>query len=178
MGTYTLVFLPLDGRLSWPEDPAAAWAALPPREYLSARGARPAARSDCDAVTGIQILRGPRFAHRGLGDDREQQAGQLSVSSKQGTSDFVIGAHALRSGVLLGRYDRCDNAGLSVLSDHRVSRVHLLLLEIDEVVYAIDTASTNGVWLDGAGARHRSLDASASLELGDALAHVAWSPRR
>lgn len=201
LGTYALLFLPLDGRLSWPLDPLEAWHALPPRDYTTptepgdassgaqatpsggVTGPLPAPSGEApgaqpvptNGATGVQILRGPRFARRGLGG-AERQRGQLSVRSADGTSSFVLGAHALRSGVLLGRYDRCDNAGLSVLSDHRVSRVHLLLLEIDDALYAIDTASTNGVWIRGSGIRHRCLDARQTLELGSRLAHVTWSP--
>ena len=46
---------------------------------------------------------------------------------------------AIRDGILLGRYARCDGAGL--LDDPSMSRVHALLLCIDDTVLVVDTAS-------------------------------------
>ena len=49
--------------------------------------------------------------------------------------------------MLLGRYERCDTAGLPVLANPSLSRVHLLVIELDGALYAVDTASKNGSWL-------------------------------
>jgi hypothetical protein len=68
------------------------------------------------------------------------------VQSEDGQTSLPLGATAARRGVLLGRYERCDAAGLPVLSDAALSRVHLLLLELEGALYALDTASTNGSW--------------------------------
>jgi hypothetical protein len=61
---------------------------------------------------------------------------------------MLVGQEAARQGVLLGRYDRCDGAGLPLLAHHSLSRVQLLVIEVGGTLYAIDTASRNGSWLD------------------------------
>ena len=155
-----------------------AWRALPPRTYIEEE--RPAPRHSGGPpdplATGVQVIRGARFAHRGLADADDVRVGQLTVRSQRGSTSFVLGAKALRGGVLLGRYDRCDNAGLPVMSDHRISRVHVLLIRIDEAVYVVDTASTNGIWHNGKELRHRRLEFGDELEIGSRLAWITWSP--
>lgn len=66
----------------------------------------------------------------------------------------------LRAGVLIGRYPRC---ALQARDDERLSRVHLLLVEVDGEVLAIDCASSNGTRLN-----QLPLDAAA-LHHGDVL---------
>ena len=64
-----------------------------------------------------------------------------------------MGAGATRQGVLLGRYERCDTAGLPVLANPSLSRVHLLVIEMGGALYAVDTASKNGSWVGSAAVR-------------------------
>ena len=84
---------------------------------------------------------------------------------------MAVGRRALRAGILLGRSDRCD--GDVLLSDPYVSRVHLLIVELAGRLYAIDTASKNGVFDRGSGERVRLLEAGSKLSLS-ALASVEW----
>ena len=58
-----------------------------------------------------------------------------------------IGTDALASGVLLGRYTRCD--GTDALDDPSLSRVHALLLHVDNQLVVIDTSSSNGMRVVG-----------------------------
>lgn len=76
--------------------------------------------------------------------------------------------------MLFGRYERCDNDGLTVLSNGRISRVHMLLIEIANRVYAIDAASTNGIWVDGQERRVVPLKVGRQWMLGDKLAWMEW----
>ncbi|MBX2797688.1 MAG: FHA domain-containing protein [Myxococcales bacterium] len=184
VGSYALVILPLEPHRRWPLDPKKAWEQLPERRYTRETpggGTRGAQQSEVLAAfavpgtTGVQVVRGPRFAEIDLEGSSEQRVGRLEVRSPRGRSSLVLGQRALQGGVLLGRYDRCDNAGLPVLSDHRISRVHLLFLSVAGQVFVIDTASTNGVWSDNTVVRHRRLGAQEQLELGSELAHVSWS---
>ena len=87
---------------------------------------------------------------------------------------------SLAQGVLLGRYPRCDNDRLdpfNVLANPNISRVHVLLLEIDGAVYALDTASSNGMWLLGHEARVIPLGDAATFSLCDGLVRATWSAR-
>jgi hypothetical protein len=77
--------------------------------------------------------------------------------------------------VLLGRYDRCDTAGLPVLIDPALSRVHLLVLELDGALYGIDTASRNGSWSGADRVRATRLLPGLRLSLAG-KATVEWRP--
>jgi hypothetical protein len=99
--------------------------------------------------------------------------GELIVRSDAGRVALRLGARAARQGVLLGRYARCDTAGLPVLSNPSLSRVHLLLVELDGVLYAVDTASTNGSWLDSRALRSVRMQPGVRVRLADD-ATVEW----
>lgn len=181
VGAYVVLFLPLDGRLAWPTDPLEAWAGLPERVYTGAprsasraRPARLAARPAGPDVTAVQRLPGPRRLAHGLRAG-EAPLGELTVTSKHGQLTVAVGPAAARAGVLLGRYARCDNAGLAVLETNGVSRVHLLVLDVDGALYAIDTGSTNGVHIGGSAVRSHPLAFGDEVELGHKLGVVRWS---
>lgn len=180
VGRYAIVIVPTQAVRQWPSDPLAAWQALPPRTYepeaVAQRRVLPEGYRRDPHITAVQVLGPPQFAQRDLADGDTRSAGRLTVTSKRGEAEFVIGARALAAGVLLGRYQRCDNADLPVLSDHRISRVHLLLLTVGSTLYGIDTASTNGVWFERERFRHRVLSQGDTVEFGSKLAFVKWSP--
>lgn len=169
-GRYTVILFPVDEHASWPDDAREAWASVPPRTYQ--RQERERIRPRRTDTTAVQIVDGPSFVRLARGS--EGRLGLLRVASSRGGSAFAIGERAARAGVLLGRYDRCDNAGLQVLDDPNVSRVHLLVIELDGTLYAIDTGSTNGVRHAGQPFRERALGAHDVLELGLGLAEVEW----
>jgi hypothetical protein len=119
---------------------------------------------------------GPVQARREMLQEGEEPLGKLVLHSAEGSGTILLGASALRQGVLLGRADRCDNLGLGALTSDHISRVHLLLVEIEGVRYAVDTASTQGV--------SRAMDPLqiSRLEYGEELvmavnrATVRWLP--
>ena len=89
----------------------------------------------------------------------------LVITGPAAQSTITVGEHALREGVLLGRYARCDNGA----SDHAdsLSRVHALLLQTDDRLLVIDTASTFGTRMaSGLDARVFELIGPTELELG------------
>ncbi len=104
----------------------------------------------------------------------EAPYGELLITSSRGVATVILGHRAAQSGILLGRSRRCD-AG-RVLADRTISRVHLLIIEIAGVLYAIDTASSNGVFDHDARERASRLEPGISLTLGD-VATVEWSAR-
>ena len=124
--------------------------------------------------TLVQPFAGPSRARRSLLAEDEKALGALRVRSEQGVSTIIVGPAAAREGVLFGRYERCDNDGLTVLSNGRISRVHMLLIEIAGRVYAIDAASTNGIWVDGQERRVVPLKVGRQWMLGDKLAWMEW----
>ena len=89
------------------------------------------------------------------------------------TSTHAVWSDQLERGILVGRDDRCSHGGLD---EGNLSRVHLVLLSVDDEVWAIDTASTNGTRvLDGPPFRQLLLCGETHLLLADALS-LRWSP--
>jgi len=184
-----LLLFPTGGATeTWPEDPDAAWSRIPDRRYVekvpvdTGRAAAPAVRAyavapahaDSGAATLVTTSAGPAFPSLTL-EESEPARGELLVSSCFGRVAVRLGAQAARRGVLLGRYDRCDTAGLPVLSDSTLSRVHLLVLEIDGGLYGIDTASRNGSWCGGERVRAVRIQPGLPLSLAG-RATVEWRP--
>lgn len=171
----------------WPEDPEAGWKRIPPRLYLDeveteAKSAEWEADSDkawevdvlpgaSSAPTLVHNVAGPQMAVHELVDESEKPLGELLIMSKRGAATVVLGQSSVQAGILLGRSRRCD-AG-RVLSDRTISRVHLLIIEIAGVLYAIDTASSNGVFEDDAQERATRLEPGSSISLSD-VAIVEW----
>jgi len=174
----------------WPEDPDVAWRMIPERAYLERESADPARwlvpaggarqvvpqvqQAGHSGTTLVDSFPGPAFASwvlQGCGPAR----GEIVVRSASGKVSLPVSVNAARQGVLLGRYERCDTAGLPVLSSDRLSRVHLLVIEIDGVLYALDTASTNGSWLPTGPLRTARVEPGRPIMLaGDAS--VEWRP--
>src|SRR6059058_3128053 len=94
------------------------------------------------------------------------QAGDL-------TSTHAVWSDQLERGILVGRDDRCSHGGVE---EGNLSRVHLVLLSVDDEVWAIDTASTNGTRVyNGQPFRQLLMTGEAQLVLADALA-LRWAP--
>lgn len=119
---YVIFVLPLGDPTDWPADAYDAWSIVPERVYLREAGPRD---------TGMML------ALRDVAGVIELAGGILAV-----------GSDTLRDGLLLGRYLRCDGARY-IDDDIQLSRVHLLLLEVDGTLLAIDTASIHGVRVAG-----------------------------
>ena len=99
---------------------------------------------DRDARDPFASLR-PREVSRqvsGHFEAREAIAGRLSASTPFGARETAFGSSALQSGVLVGRADRCD----LVIPVNTVSRVHAVLLQLEDGLWIMDAGSTNGIW--------------------------------
>lgn len=189
--SFAVFLLPTGGSDDpWPEDPDAAWARIPARVYLEHESADPTrwlvpaggARKVLPQVqqggdperTLVDSFPGPSFVSwvlEGSGPAR----GEVVVQSAAGKVSLPVSVSAARQGVLIGRYDRCDTAGLPVLSSHKLSRVHLLIVEIEGVLYALDTASTNGSWLPTGRFRAARIEPGLPIVLAR-HASVEWHP--
>jgi hypothetical protein len=131
-------------------------------------------RVDPGSATLVPSFPGPVMASLDMvGSDTPR--GELVVTSPAGRASLRLGARAIEQGVLLGRYERCDTAGLPMFADHSISRVHLLVIQIDGALYAIDTASMNGTWQGGLSVRSAKLLPGTVLRLA-CHATVEWRP--
>lgn len=179
-GGYVVLALPLGDPTDWPEHAEDAWAMLPERVYFDELAPRPdgsalhaRAPARAPGITMVVRTRGPRDTAAGLVEHGEV-AGQLVITGPAAQSSITVGERALGEGVLLGRYERCDSGA----SGHApsLSRVHALLLQTDERLLVIDTASTFGTRMaNGRDARVFELIGPTELELGhDTRARWCW----
>lgn len=181
-----LLFPTETGRETWPEDPDEAWARVPPRAYAEASPAEPGrwlararltvdppAPAPSDSTLALTFP-GPMLPSA-TPDEAGPARGEVYVSSPRGRARLRIGMREARQGVLLGRYQRCDGGGLPLLDDASLSRVHLLLIELDGTLYAIDTASKNGSWCGTRRIEAEPLHPGIALTLARDV-QVEWRP--
>ncbi len=183
-----LLFPTGPGTPAWPENADAAWSQVPERRYVekspaeSARGPAVGVRSrsldppppELRATTLVNTWAGPVFPTLEA-DESDPARGELLIASTSGRAAVRLGPRAAHRGVLLGRYDRCDTTGLPVLIDAGLSRVHLLVVELGGVLYAVDTASKNGSWCGAEAVRAMRLHSGLGISLGG-KATVEWRP--
>ncbi|NVB79563.1 MAG: FHA domain-containing protein [Kofleriaceae bacterium] len=171
---HSLFIMPIGDPSDWPKSGNDAWGMLPERVYFDElrgdpKGSltnMPKARVQNARTHTSMIFRtlGPRDTGMGL-VDRGDIAGTLDIAGPKQHGTLSLGDQALRDGVLLGRYVRCDGAAL--LDDPSLSRVHVLLLHVDDALLAIDTASRNGSHLPGQrNARVIAVERDTELHLG------------
>lgn len=160
IGSYVIFLLPTGPHVKpWTHEADETWRGfaprnqeiLPPPQPLKSRAA-PGANAVRLATITIQ--------------SSSPQAGDL-------TSTHAVWSDQLERGILVGRDDRCSHGGLE---EGNLSRVHLVLLSVDDEVWAIDTASTNGTRVfSGPPFRQMLLTGETHLVLADALA-LRWAP--
>jgi hypothetical protein len=189
-GRYALFMLVTGDPTAWPDAAEDGWDCIPERVYFAEHAARPerwrqrAARQRRSGggtgparSTVVQTMRGPARLRASLLEDGEAPAGTLHMRAARATQSLSVGRRALTEGLLLGRYDRCDGDGPAVLTDPQISRVHLLVVQVQDRVYAVDTASTNGIGRRGERPKRVvALDPGTELVLGEDLGAVVWEP--
>ncbi len=160
VASYVLFLLPTGPALKpWAGDADATWRGFAPRdqEILPAPQAlksRAAPSAGSVRLATITI------------SSNSPQAGDL-------TSTHAVWSDQLERGILVGRDDRCSHGGVE---EGNLSRVHLVLLSVDDEVWAIDTASTNGTRAyNGPPFRQLLLTGETHLVLADALS-LRWAP--
>lgn len=137
--------------------------------------------SDAGAArTTFTIVDGPQRAGAGLLDRNEALYGTLTISARDRSEHLLVGRRAASHGILLGSYDRCDDACLAHVADVGISRVHVVVVLHKEKLYAIDAASTNGCFAQRSGRRVKLRIAKLSplfeLLLADDRARLRWDP--
>jgi hypothetical protein len=176
-GGYTLFILTLGDPTDWPASASDAWSMLPERVYFDeiescAAGSLPRIKLPRPDVhqTFITRTHGPRDT--GMRLAQGDAAGTLEIIGPHRRLAMTIGHIALRDGVLLGRYGRCD-ATDATGEDNSLSRVHALLLHIGDRLILIDTASSNGTHVAGAVSRVTVLEQDTEVLLGKKT-RVRW----
>jgi hypothetical protein len=184
-GGYALFIMPLGDATDWPGDASQAWQFLPERVYFDELEKSPMGSirrapkisqppSLANAITHRSLIirtHGPRDTSDGLVESGDL-AGTLELIGPRSHGTIRIGHDELRDGVLIGRYARCSNAQLA--DDPSLSRVHALLIQVDDAIIAIDTASLNGTReANQPKARLIQLLGDTELVLGTAT-HARW----
>jgi hypothetical protein len=156
VGGYALFIMPLGDPTDWPASAHDAWTFLPERVYFDELDKNPLGSVNrvpprpqqlptlSTSITHRSLIirtHGPRDTSDGLVESGDI-AGTLELIGPRNRGTIRIGHGELRDGVLIGRYARCNNAQLA--DDPSLSRVHALLLQIEDAIVAIDTASLNG----------------------------------
>jgi len=176
VANHAIFVLPVGDPTDWPMRATDAWDMLPERVYFDEMTCRPegsltAMPLNTQRKSMVYRTHGPRETGVGL-VQRGDSAGTLEVIGQSKYGRLAIGDQALRDGILLGRYARCDGAAL--LEDQQMSRVHAMLLQIDDALMVIDTASRNGTYLPGQpAARVIPVTPAADIQLGK-YTRIRW----
>lgn len=171
---------------SWPESPLQAWLSIPKRVYLEdrtnlAEGSevrQPPSRpvSLQSNATLVSVLPGPSQLNVGnLLRDGEPQVAELRIDVPGSTTRVPVGSSAIASGILFGRNGTPQTAPPAVPVE-RLSRAHLLIVDVSGRVFACDTASQGGVYRgldEGERVRVCSLDVHRTVYLGSHT-RVTW----
>jgi FHA domain-containing protein len=166
---YALFMLPLGDPSDWPAKPEDAWSMLPERVYFDelercAEGSLTKLPQPGRRTSTIVRTHGPRDTGVRLVSSGSA-AGTLEMRGAHTGGYVDVGQQELADGILLGRYPRCNGAGFS--DDPSLSRVHALLIQIDETLLLVDTSSRNGSRLRGHDdARVIEVAGETELELG------------
>lgn len=181
LGSYCLMLLPISpGAAPWPFDAEEAWSGLSKPVLRDWRGMNVHEELRChqryhhspDFASQVTLL--PAVTHMGpesVSDDSDV-IGTLTFENNAGRQIHDVTREELTVGLLVGRYERCQARTGSILEREAISRVHMLLLEDDDEVFAVDTASTNGTTFDGSVARFAALPDNCLIELG--AGNIVW----
>ncbi len=175
----------------WPDKAEDAWSCLPERVFVEERlavGSLPRAlpirepaggKERLGRTTLVRVLEGPTHV-ASLGSD-ETPCGRVRLVSHGTRRALAIGQETLRRGILVGRYERCHSQRGMPIADERVSRVHLMIVELAGKVCAIDLGSSNGSFaldaVDGCAVALRAalMADGQRIGLAGAATTVAWT---
>jgi hypothetical protein len=139
---------------SHPDPPASVYElpAHPYRQAPDARMARPYERpqlvSRITLMPAAAALGEPRPAADGLHDEYA-----LELESAAGVARVGVRREEIERGFFVGRSERCEDPRLRGVLSAAISRVHLLIIRVDDRIIAYDVASTSGTRFAGHGVR-------------------------
>lgn len=174
---YAMFMLAVGDPSDWPAKPEDAWGMLPERVYFDeldrcAEGSFTKLPTPGRRTSTLVRTAGVRDTSVGLVKRGTAAAGTLELRGSHTGGYLEVGQQELTDGILLGRYPRCNGAGFS--DDPSLSRVHALLIQIDDTLLVVDTSSRNGSRLRGSDdARVIEILGETELELGSHT-RVRW----
>lgn len=126
--------------------------AHPYREAPNARMPRPYERpqlvSRITLMPAAAALGERRPASDGLHDEYA-----LELESATGVARVGVTRDDIERGFFVGRSERCEDPRLRAVLSPAISRVHLLIIRVDDRIIAYDMASTSGTRFSGHGVR-------------------------
>ncbi|MFC1612111.1 FHA domain-containing protein, partial [Myxococcota bacterium] len=178
IGSYAVMLFPRGNDPDiWPDHPEGLFDTLVHARVVGPQGGGPKQKAAClvrdeermgTVITKIGAPALPRRHRTADGPLPDDAWAVLTMSGGSRHALFPLTEKQLERGVLLGRYDRCEVETIGLWANEMVSRVHLLLLKEGETVLAIDTASSNGTFINGAPFDVVVLPDDAILELAQA----------
>lgn len=188
---YALLALVTGDPTDWPEAAEDAWACVPERVFVEEQLAvgsaprrlpfgEPSALDRLGRTTVVRVLEGPTHVSALASD--EAPCGHLRVVTRGTRRALSVGHDILRRGLLVGRYERCHSQQGTPITDERVSRVHLMIVQLAGRVCAIDLGSSNGSFaLDAADGKPVALRAAPLADgqrigLAGSDVTIAWQP--
>jgi hypothetical protein len=141
---YTFFCLPTGIGPWWDRNADDPWASMPPRRHRRVEPVEPAP----DA----------------------RRAGMVELAWHQSSLRVIVSQRMLTRGVLVGRGERCEvHAPVQSLS-----RVHVVLLDVQGELFLFDSGSTNGTWAEGEQLSALALESGGSLKLGEEVT-LKWA---
>ncbi len=168
IGTHSIVALPSTGKLPDTLEPPLVDRASPEdgahRVIAQPHSFRP--RDEAPRSSRITIMSGslplsdraPPVAFLGEARISNARRYEIALESRHRRAAVCVTDRDVEHGILIGRANKCVDAGLREILNSGVSRVHLLLVRETEGVFAYDIASTNGTFKDGHKVRCVALD--------------------
>ena len=100
----------------------------------------------------------------------------LTLARRGRSATVMISDEDIARGVVIGRSEKCHTEMLRRITDENTSRVHVLILRENNVVYAYDLASTQGTYVYGEATRRQVLGEGTLLTLGrgDNAVQLHW----
>ena len=188
LGMYRIIAMPVATVIALPQgDAEAAWSALPPRtvrdlddssdsELRPGGIAEPEVTAERDHFamgSTVTRLRGA-LTPADIPLPSPDAVANLVLQTPHGTDTLAVTGAMLDRGILIGRYSRCSNRRND---DEALSRVHALIARHGDQIFLIDTASTNGTFLDGRRIRAHKLKNRFTLFALGTRSALAWQPR-
>ena len=164
LGSYTLFFFPTKSDIFRRSNPRKAWDSIPRRLYDEQMFLPPTSPdNEDDEISSVFSLPPPRaITSCSLGDI----VAEMELDCKSKKVVVSVDQASLETGILLGRYGRCDSVASGILNVNYISRVHLLLIMIAGEIYVIDTGSTNGCYYRDKRFTRLQMDNNREITLG------------
>ena len=148
-------------------EPQVAWESLPPRQFNDV----PSHTKDLpfsDSCSSILSTPPPAPLRSRL---IQKPVASLELFSGDNYVNQPLDSAMLSTGILIGRYTRCDKAFQPFLTINSISRIHSLIVEVEGRMYIIDTASTNGTYVNGQRIKRIPLDFETDIYIGEKDSH-------